>query len=58
MIKCQKTTPVSPPLSLKCFDSGLLETYILFVFPRAVGSLVTRLSLPPGARRLGVGDVP
>ena len=52
-----ENTPVSPPLSLKCFDSGLLETHILFVLPRAVGSLVTCLTLPPGARRLGVGDV-
>lgn len=45
-------------LSLKCSPSSLLEAHILFVLPRAAGSSATRLTLPPAARRLGVGDVP
>lgn len=58
MIKCQRTIPASPLLSLECSHSGLLEAHILFVLPRAVGSSATCFTLPPGVRRLGVGDVP
>lgn len=58
VIKCQKSIPAHPLLSLECSHSSLLEAHILFVLPRAVGSSAVCLAFPPAAGRLGVGDVP